>query len=486
MRSRPPGTVSHGVSTALSGERRPLAVLLAANVVSITGTALTLVAIPWFVLQTTGSATRAGGVAFCATLPVVVSALLGGPVIDRLGLRRTSVLTDLVCGAAAATVPLLHLTVGLAFWQLLVLVAVSGLFHAPGNTARGVLLPDLAERAGTPMARATSAYDGASRGARMLGAPLAGVLISVFGAANVLLVDAATFAVSAALIGFSVRGSGPVRQPAQEAGRGTEGGARRGSGGGLRAYSADLREGFTFLRHSPLLLAIVLMVMVTNGLDQAWGAVLLPVHARENLGGAVDLGLLSGVFGGCALLGTILYGAFGERLPRRWLLFWAFLVCGSPRFLVAAFFPEVPPLMVTMAVGGLAAGALNPILSVVLYERVPPVLRSRVLGATTAGVEATMPLGGLVGGYLVGAFDLRTALLACGGLYLLATLTPLAVPAWRDMDTTRGAGPPSPPDPPGPPDSPGGSAASAAGDPAAVPAQGAQGVERSVEGTHRH
>jgi len=58
-------------------------------------------------------------------------------------------------------------------------------------------MPQLAQRAGTTIARASSAYESASRGARRLGAPLAGVLIAAIGAADVLLLDAGTFAASA-------------------------------------------------------------------------------------------------------------------------------------------------------------------------------------------------------------------------------------------------------------------------------------------------
>jgi MFS family permease len=410
-------------------------VLLGANVVSVTGNSLTIVAMPWFVLETTGSAGRAGVVAFCSTLPVVVAALLGGPVVDRLGLRRSSVVSDTVCAAAVAAVPVLHLSVGLAFWQLLALVAVTGLFHAPGETARAVLLPDLAERAGIAIERATSAYDGATRGARMLGAPLAGGLIAVLGAERVLLLDGATFLASAVLIGAGVRagaGGAVRREPAEPT-------ADQGT---LARYAADLREGFSFVRHSSLLLAAVLMVMVTNGLDQAWSAVLLPLHARDDLGGSVELGLVSGTFGGCALAGTVLFAAFGRRFSRRWLLFWALLVCGSPRFFVAALWPDLPPLLVTMAVGGLAAGTLNPIFSAVLFERIPPRLRSRVVGAVTSGSLAAMPLGALVAGALVDMAGLRTTLLVLGGVYLAATLSPLAAPAaWRQLDRSAAPSP---------------------------------------------
>lgn len=130
--------------------------VLAANSISTAGTSLTLIGVPWFVLETTGSAGKAGVVAFCATLPIVVAALVGGPVIDRLGRRRVAVASDAVCAAAVAAVPLLHHAGALHFWMLCALMAVNGLAHTPGNTARYVLVPDLAEHAGTTLARAAA------------------------------------------------------------------------------------------------------------------------------------------------------------------------------------------------------------------------------------------------------------------------------------------------------------------------------------------
>ncbi|MFE3739356.1 MFS transporter [Streptomyces sp. NPDC059134] len=402
-------------------DRWPFFATLAANTVSIAGSSLTLIGVPWFVLQTTGSAADAGIVAFCATLPVVVSAIVGGPVIDRLGRRRVSVVSDLVCGLAVAAIPLLHYAGALEFWMLCALMAVSGLVHTPGLTARYVLLPDLAERAGTTLPRAASLYDAVSRGARMTGAALAGLLIAVAGAETVLLLDAVTFAGSAALIATGLRGVASA-QP------------QRLAPVSLTTYRTELREGYAFLVRARLLLGITLMVMVTNGLDQGWSSVLLPVHARDELGGPADLGLLTAVFGGAALLGALLYGAYGERFPRRAVFAGAFLLCGAPRFVVAALTDGTVPLAVTMAAGGFAAGVLNPILTTVIYERVPDALRSRVSSVTTAGVELTMPLGGLAAGLLVERAGPGHALLAVGGVYLLATLSPLLFPVWRSME----------------------------------------------------
>lgn len=131
--------------------RTPLAATLAANSISTAGTSLTLIGVPWFVLETTGSAGRAGLVAFCATLPIVLAALIGGPFIDRIGRRRVAVASDTVCGLAIAAIPLLHHVGALEFWMLCALMALNGFAHTPGNTARYVLIPDLAEHAGTTL-----------------------------------------------------------------------------------------------------------------------------------------------------------------------------------------------------------------------------------------------------------------------------------------------------------------------------------------------
>lgn len=402
--------------------RIPLVAVLSANSISRAGSSLTLIGVPWFVLETTGSAGRAGVVAFCATLPIVVSALIGGPVIDRIGRRRVSVVSDLVCGLSVAAIPLLHFANALDFWMLCALMAVGGLMHTPGDTARYVLVPDLAEHAGTTLARAASLFDAVSRGARMVGAALAGLLIALVGAETVLLLDAATFLTSALLIAAGVRGVRAAEPRKAEAPV------------SLRAYRTEMREGFAYLLGTPLLLAVVVMVLFMNGTDQGWYAVLLPVHASAELGGAGDIGLLTALFGAGGLAGALLYGAVGHRFSR-WAVFTVcVLLCGAPRYVVAALTGTTLPLAVTMALSGLAGGVLNPILTTVIYGTIPDELRSRVSGVITAGCELAMPVGGLAAGLLVESAGVKGALLAMGGVYLLATLSPLVFPVWRTMD----------------------------------------------------
>jgi MFS family permease len=97
--------------------------------------------------------------------------------------------------------------------------------------------------------------------------------------------------------------------------------------------------------------------------------------------------------------------------------------------------------VVAALVTGMAAGALNPVLSAVEYERIPEHLQSRVFGVTAAGCLAGIPVGILLAGVAAESLGLRTTLLITAGIYLLATLSPLVWPVWREMDAGRGSTP---------------------------------------------
>lgn len=404
--------------------RGPLVGLLAGSAVSLTGNMLTLIALPLYVLAQTGSATLTGVTGFFATLPVVIGGPLGGVLVDRFGYRRSSVTADLVSGVTIAAVPLLDRTVGLPFWALLALVFLSGLLDAPGQTARAALVSDVAAAAGVPLERAVGWHEATERGARLVGAPLAGFLFVAIGPLAVLAVDALTFLASAALVALFV-----PRQLER---------AARESAAAITdtptGYWGQLAEGFRFLRSEPLLRAVVLLVVVTNFFDAAKSTVILPVYADRELGGAVAFGLLVGAMGGGALVGSIAFGAVGHRLPRRATFVIAFTLAGAPPYLALAAGLPLAGLLLVTVFAGFAAGAINPILSTIELERVPVGMRARVFGLVGAGCWAAMPLGALSAGIAVERVGLTGTLVAIGAAYLLVTLTPLLGGPWRNMD----------------------------------------------------
>ncbi len=396
--------------------RVPLYAFFAANLISFVGDRLTLLAIPWFVLQTTGSVAKTGITAFFTTLPSIISAFFSGPLVDRLGYKRTSVIGDIASGVSVALIPLLTHTIGLAFWQLLVLVFLGGLLKAPGETARASLLPDLVKDTKLPLERVNAIGDGMSRVSGLLGIPLAAVLIVLIGASNLLWFDAVSFFVSALLIGLVV--------PASTAQKSIEGVEEQSPGSVL--------DGLRFILRNRLLLSLILTATITNLLDSALFSVALPVYARQIWGSVLPIGLLSGVFGGCAFLSTVLFGIFGHRLPRRMTFALCFIAIGI-RFWALALRLPIPALVVLYAFNGLAVGPINPIGTTVEQEVTPVRMRARVFGAAAAGYLAGIPLGGLVGGYLINGIGLLPALFAMGLCYLLVTSSLLVNPALKDM-----------------------------------------------------
>ena len=395
--------------------------LLAAQAVSICGTRMSMVALPWFVLVTTGSPLRTGLVGFAEMLPYVVVSVLAAPVTDRLGARRTSIVCDIGSLLAVGAIPLLHETGGLSFPALLVLAMLAGAMRGPGDNAKHVLLPAAAERAGMALERASGLYDGVNRAAGLVGAPLAGVLIGVVGAANALLVDAGTFLVAAVLVTVGILARARVPDDEDDT-----------------PYRVRVAAGLRFLRDDRLLLAIALMLFLTNFLDQAFTGVLLPVWSRDHDHGALGVGIVQGGFGVGATVGALLMAVVGVRLPRRATFLACFLLCGSPRFVAMGLGAPLWVVVLLIGLGGLAAGGLNPILAAVELERIPAGKRARVLAAMTAIGYGGIPLGGLLGGVLITSFGLATALFACGAAYFAATLAPLGR-TWRGMDRRRPA-----------------------------------------------
>ena len=403
-------------STGRTRNPIPLYALFTANAISLVGNVFSLIAIPWFVLQTTGSATQTGITGFFTILPVVLAGFLGGTLIDRLGYKRTSIIADIASGVTTALIPFLYFTNGLDFWQLLTLVFLGALLDTPGGTARAALLPELAEQAGMPIERVTSIDHVIERGARLVGAPLAGLLIGIMDTANVLWLDAASFFVSAAIVGFLIAGPKLIKREEKPAN-----------------YFDELKDGLRFIAHDRLILSIVIMVMLTNFLDAIFGGVVQPVYVREVFGNALNLGLLIAANGGGAVLGGLIFAAIGHRLPRHTTFVAAFVLTGF-RFWVYALYPPLTVLLMTNLITSIGAGPLNPIIGAVEFERIPANMRGRVFGAITAGAWIAMPLGMLLGGVLTDRYGTFIMLIGLAITYFITTISMAFIPAMKEMN----------------------------------------------------
>lgn len=395
---------------------------MTANAVSLTGNQLALLALPWFVLQTTGSPARVGLAGAVEAIGIIGSSFFGGALVDRIGFRRSSMLADVASGIAIALIPLLDRLVGLSFWQLLLLIFAVANFNAPGSTARSGILPDLAEVARLRLEQAASFDQGIKNFASLGGPLLAGLLIATISARNVLWADAASFALSAGVVGLLVPASslGPGRTEIR--------------------YLAALLEGVTFIRSDRVILTLGSIGAYVNSVGAALMAVVLPVLAQRVFDSSVALGVLIAADGGGALLGTIVFGFVGYRWRRRRALFIAFLVS----FFALATLVATPGLvlsMIAMIIDGAAFGIIGPLIFTIYQERLPAGLRGRVLGGITAFQRVAAPLGVVLAGAGIQVFGLTNALVTVAALSLVMPLMIATAPALRSIERSPESNP---------------------------------------------
>ena len=389
------------------GARGRFVALFAADVVSALGTRVSMVAIPWLVLVTTGSATKMGLVAAAEMLPYVLSGVLAAPLADRFGVRRTTIVTDTASALAMAGIAAAP---QLGFGSLLVLVAAAGATRGLGDRVKHVMLRPLAEEAGIALIRVTSAYEGFSRTAMLLGSAGGGLLIAWAGPLGAIWVDAASFALCALVVAVL------VRLPEDAFPRQTQ--------DTREPYLVALRGGFRVLWRDDLLPGMIAMLFVINMFNQAGIAVFVPLWVEEVLHTPEALGLVLGAFAAGAVLGSVVFTAIAPKVPMyRTFMLGALLAC-SPRLLVLGLTHDVVLVCVVSFLSGLALAAVNPVLGAMLYERVPPELQTRAFGVCTAITFVGIPIGAVLAGLTVSGLGTDTGILVAGVVCVVATGTP--------------------------------------------------------------
>jgi MFS family permease len=389
-----------------------LAVMTADAVLRV-GNSLTALAIPWFVLVTTGSPAMMGLAVFAGAVPVVISLFFGGAVVDRYSYRHVSIFSDLISGVSVLLIPLLYHTVGLEFWQLLALVFAGALFDIPASVARYSALPDLAKLGGMRFERANATFDAAITIAALIAPPIGGVLIAAFGASNILWIDAGSFAVAALLMALLVPTSASPTPDRSQAG----------------TYREELLKGLRFVYRDPILFPVILFLSAMNIVIGPIDVVIVPVYAREVFDSAVALGLMAAAGGIGALGGNVLFGWMGHRISRRAIFFTGFF--GVPVTLCALAL--TPGLFVTLAfltLLGLGLSLTNLLEYTIYFERIPEGMRARVLGISGAIGFCSVPIGRLLGGILLNHVSLPAALAI---LAAIALPIPAAVFLVRDL-----------------------------------------------------
>lgn len=396
--------------------RLPFLQLEAATVLSGAGNGAALVVLPWIALELTGSAGSAGLLAAATAVPLLASSLVSGTVVDTLGRRATSIVSDLMSAASVAAIPIVAHVVGLDMPWLIALAVLGAVFDPAGVTARETMLPAAAARAALPLHRANGIHEAVWGVAFLLGSGIGGVLIAWVGAVPALWFTAVAFLASAVLV---------AAMRVDDAGRPAEHPAPDG-------FWSGTRDGLRFVWRDHLLRALLITTAVLVSVYMPVEGVLLPVEFEaQQEPGRLGLVVMAMSLGGIA--GALGYGLVGRRW-RRSAVYRGALVLTGVFLMVLAALPPFGVMLAASVLIGVAYGPVGPLVNIAMQTRSPEHMRGRVVGIITSAEYAAGPFGYLIVGAATERFGVQPTFLAVGATVLAVAVAALAVRPLDELD----------------------------------------------------
>ncbi len=388
---------------------RNFRLFFAGQAVSLVGTWMQQVAQGWLVLTLGGDAFALGLVATAQFLPVMILGLFAGVLADVLPKRQTLIVVQAVMMSLAVVLTILTATGVVEIWMIMVLALLLGCANAVDMPVRQSFAIEMVGQ--RDVGNAVAINSAMFNGARVVGPALAGLTIGAFGMAPAFAINALSFL--AVLIGLSL-----MRDEELHAARLVP---RPRSVG---AVFENLREGLSFVRHTPL----VLLAVTTVGLTATFGMnfqVVIPPLAQDALGSdASGYGFLMTASGLGALAAAVALVIGGKPRPVRIALGAIVLGVASLGLALSTSYPLSLLLMIPVGAGGITMAATA---NATIQLAVPDGLRGRVMSVYTTVFSASMPIGGLLMGVLASSVGILEAI-AIGGL--LSLLSGLGAMIW--------------------------------------------------------
>ena len=391
---------------------REFRLLFFGRTVSLFGSAFAPVAIAFAVLDLTGSASDLGLVVAAGFVPQVFFILVGGIWADRLPRHHVMVVSDLVAGGAQAAIAVLVLTGSAEIWHLLALQVVRGVassFFFPAS--QGIVPQTISARL---LQEANALLRLTRNGTQIGGTAAGGIIVAATGSGWALAFDAATYFLGAAFL-LGMRLPRDLTMPE-------------------RHFARELREGWDAFRSRAWLWGIVVQFAFVNAAGVGAWAVLGPVVADADLGGAAVWGFILAA----QSAGFILGGVFTLRYrPDRILLVatLAIFPMAVPILLLAA-----PAPFVVIALAAFAAGfgieIFGVFWDVAMQQQIPPEQLSRLYSYDALGSFVFIPLGAAVAGPMADLVGVTETLVGAAVVIVVATALVLLIDQVRDLRRT--------------------------------------------------
>jgi MFS family permease len=387
---------------------RDFRLLWSARLVSALGTWLLVIAVPAHVFQLTGSLLATGLTLAAEYLPVLLLGPLAGVLTDRWDRRRLMIATDLLRAGAVALLILVRSAdlVWIVYLALAAESAASVLFrpaaqaHTPAVVGTGRQLSS---------ANALNAVTDGT--VRLIGGPLGAAVLIWLGFTGLVLLDVASYLVSALVIAVS---SGVRR-------------AAPGTPNTLRQLGRDLADGWRSLRGDPMVRGLLPVTVVFLTANASLSALLVPFAVTE-LGGQQPAGFLVSALGVGFLLGAPLIRVLIDRARPAPLLTLTLLATAAGFALLFSSTVLAPALVAAVLIG--VAGSMALVIPpTVLQRALPDAVLGRVSAVFFTGEALATLIGAVAGPSLAGYGGVRLVMwVACAGTVAAAALSAVLLP----------------------------------------------------------
>lgn len=395
--------------------------LQTANLFGSTANSMAFIAIPWLILDLTGSATSTGLIVGISSLPVIVMAPLAGVLIDRWGRRQVSILSDILSATSVALIPTFALTIGLTPALILLAAVLGAVFDPAGYTARKTLIQPVAQMTGIRLERANALHEALFAFGFSIGPAAAAVGISVLGTTNTFFaisVLALLAALSISLLGVSPTTAGPDDPPPAQ-------------------WWRDALAGFVAIRGDKAILVLTAFFLVVELVYMPSEVVILPAYflSQDN---PLGMGLVISAMAIGGIIGAYLYDPLSKKLTNQQILVVTMVVSSTALFGLA-FFPPVPVMLVSGLVVGLFWGPTGPLINTLVQTRFPSHVQGRVFGAQMAVFSAGPPIGMVLAGALVDQWGVFVVFPALITVLLALAISVSFAPLLKSLNGSTGS-----------------------------------------------
>jgi DHA3 family tetracycline resistance protein-like MFS transporter len=408
---------------------RPFALMWTGQTISRLGDSLYRIALAWWVLEETGSATAMGTVLVLSQVPMLLFLLIGGIIVDRLPRVRIMFASDLLSGIVIGTVAVLSWLGNLELWHIYTASIIFGLVEAFFFPAYQAVVPEI-----TPaeyLQSANSLNGLSQRITGVIGPALGAALVATGGTSVTFGLDAISFFISAGCIGAMMRaGVESKEQPAEEV-KATQGFSLVSA---IRQGLLDLKAGLNAVTSVPWIWISIMVFGIFNIMEASPRAVALPFLIKNDLG--ADVGLL-GALGSASsagfVVGMLWLGQY-KRLHRRGIIGYLSIATMGVSLLLLGFKLPIPILLAGMFLAGLCTSVFALIWTHSLQEMVPRNLLGRVSSIDALGSFVLLPIGYAIAGWATDLLGAPSVFLIGGVGTIIIALMPLLHPAIRNLD----------------------------------------------------